>query len=221
MVTDPAESDDMPNSSNRTPESAEEERGVATEDLGEAPSDVMEAAAAADPLAESRAESQRFKDQWMRTAADFDNFRKRARREVDDARKAGREELLRELLPVFDNLERALASAQRASDIKGVAEGLRAEIEKVELSFTQKAGENGKLFGSVTNIMIAEKLAEQGVKVDRHNIQTEPIRSTGSFKVPVKVHRDVTASVRVVIVAEQAEGATAANAAEPETAKAE
>ncbi|HEX7663796.1 MAG TPA: nucleotide exchange factor GrpE [Polyangiaceae bacterium] len=132
MVTDPAESDDMPNSSNRTPESAEEERGVATEDLGEAPSDVMEAAAAADPLAESRAESQRFKDQWMRTAADFDNFRKRARREVDDARKAGREELLRELLPVFDNLERALASAQRASDIKGVAEGLGMVMKQFE-----------------------------------------------------------------------------------------
>jgi molecular chaperone GrpE len=60
----------------------------------------------------------------MRTAADFDNFRKRSRREIEDARKNGREELLKELLPVFDNLERAVASAQRASDIKSMADGV-------------------------------------------------------------------------------------------------
>lgn len=131
MVTDPAESDDMPNSSNRTPESSEDERGAAPDDSGDASSGVMEAVPA-DPLAEARADSSRFKDQWMRTAADFDNFRKRARREVDDARKAGREDLLRELLPVFDNLERALTSAQRASDIKGVAEGLGMVMKQFE-----------------------------------------------------------------------------------------
>ncbi|MEO8799984.1 MAG: nucleotide exchange factor GrpE [Polyangiaceae bacterium] len=131
MVTDPAESDDMPNSSNRTPESSEDERDVAPEDSGSAASGVMESAPA-DPLADARAESSRFKDQWMRTAADFDNFRKRARREVDDARKAGREDLLRELLPVFDNLERALTSAQRATDIKGVAEGLGMVMKQFE-----------------------------------------------------------------------------------------
>jgi molecular chaperone GrpE len=64
------------------------------------------------------------KEQWMRTAADFDNFRKRARRDVDDARRSGREDLLKELLPVFDNLERAVQSAQRATEVKPVVEGL-------------------------------------------------------------------------------------------------
>ena len=78
----------------------------------------------ADPLAEAKAEAARMKDQWMRTAADFDNFRKRSRRELEDTRKAGKEDLLKEFLPVFDNLERAIQSAQRATDIKGVAEGL-------------------------------------------------------------------------------------------------
>ena len=61
----------------------------------------------------------------MRTAADFDNFRKRTRRELEDARKGGREEILKEFLPVFDNLERAIASAQRAQEVKAVADGLQ------------------------------------------------------------------------------------------------
>lgn len=77
-----------------------------------------------DPVAEAKAEAARFKEQWVRSAADFDNFRKRSRKEVDDARKGGREELLKELLPVFDNLERAIQSAQRATEVKPVAEGL-------------------------------------------------------------------------------------------------
>lgn len=75
-------------------------------------------------LAEARAEAARFKDQWIRSAADFDNFRKRARRELEDVRKAGKEDLLKEFLPVFDNLERAIQSAQRAQEVKAVAAGL-------------------------------------------------------------------------------------------------
>lgn len=78
----------------------------------------------ADPLAEARAEAQKNKEMWMRTAADFDNFRKRSRREIDDARRNGREEMVKELLPVFDNLERAIQSAQRAQEVKAVADGL-------------------------------------------------------------------------------------------------
>jgi molecular chaperone GrpE len=83
-----------------------------------------------DPLVEARAESARLKEQWMRTAADFDNFRKRARRDVDEARRGGREELLKDLLPVFDNLERAIQSAQRATEVKPVAEGLTMVVKQ-------------------------------------------------------------------------------------------
>jgi len=64
------------------------------------------------------------KEQWLRTAADFDNFRKRARRDVEDARRSGREDLLKGLLPVFDNLERAIQSAQRATEVKPVVDGI-------------------------------------------------------------------------------------------------
>ena len=77
-----------------------------------------------DPLQEARAETARVRDQLLRTAADYDNFRKRTRREVDDAQKRGREDLLRELLPVFDNLERAVVHAGQASDAKAVADGV-------------------------------------------------------------------------------------------------
>lgn len=86
--------------------------------------------AAPDPLAEAKAEALRFKEQWMRSAADFDNFRKRSRKELEDTRKAGREELLKDLLPVFDNLERAMTSAERATDVKPVSDGLKMVLRQ-------------------------------------------------------------------------------------------
>ncbi|HVH40859.1 MAG TPA: nucleotide exchange factor GrpE, partial [Labilithrix sp.] len=57
-------------------------------------------------------------------------FRKRSRRELEDTRKAGKEDLLKEFLPVFDNLERAIQSAQRATDVKAVAEGLQMVLRQ-------------------------------------------------------------------------------------------
>lgn len=93
----------------------------------------------ADPLAAAQAEAQRNKEAWLRTAADFDNFRKRARKELEDARKSGREDLLRALLPVFDNLERALQSSQRATDVKAVADGLTM----VQRQFVDALGREG------------------------------------------------------------------------------
>ncbi len=103
------------------------------ENVMEAVEDEAEAASrpeTEDPLAEAKAEAARMKEQWIRTAADFDNFRKRTRRELEDARKSGREELLKELLPIFDNLERAIQSSQRAQDVKAVAEGLQMIVRQ-------------------------------------------------------------------------------------------
>jgi molecular chaperone GrpE len=77
-------------------------------------------------------EAAKLKDMLVRTAADFDNFRKRTRRELDDARRGGREDLLKELLPVFDNLERAIQSAQKAADVKAVADGLSMVLKQFE-----------------------------------------------------------------------------------------
>jgi molecular chaperone GrpE len=90
-----------------------------------------ESAKALDELAEARAEAARMKDQWMRSAADFDNFRKRTRREIDDARKGSREDLLKDILPVFDNLERAIQSAQHATEVQAVIDGLNMIVRQL------------------------------------------------------------------------------------------
>ncbi|MEZ4226027.1 MAG: nucleotide exchange factor GrpE [Polyangiaceae bacterium] len=78
-----------------------------------------------DPLEEAKAEAARMREQLLRTAADFDNFRKRARKETHDAEVHGRDELLRELLPVFDNLERASLHAETATDVQSLADGVK------------------------------------------------------------------------------------------------
>lgn len=83
-----------------------------------------------DPLEQARQEAGRYKDQLLRTAADFDNFRKRSRRELSDAEKKAKEDVLRELLPVFDNLERAMSSTEKATDVQSVAEGVRMVIRQ-------------------------------------------------------------------------------------------
>src|SRR3984957_6405221 len=92
-----------------------------------------------DPLAQALAEAARMKDAWIRSAADFDNFRKRSRKEMEEARRNGREDLLRAVLPVFDNLERAIQSAQRTSDVKAMADGLAM----VQRQFVEALGREG------------------------------------------------------------------------------
>ncbi|MGK3989155.1 nucleotide exchange factor GrpE [Sorangium sp. So ce136] len=83
------------------------------------------AATPEDKLGEVQAEAARMREQLLRTAADFDNFRKRSRREAEEAQRRGRESILKDLLPVFDNLERAASHAESAPDAKSVAEGVR------------------------------------------------------------------------------------------------
>jgi molecular chaperone GrpE len=92
-----------------------------------------------DPVAVAQAESAKLREQLLRTAADFDNFRKRSRKELTDAERRAREELLRDLLPVFDNLERASAAAITATDVKPVAEG----VAMVMRQFTDTLGKLG------------------------------------------------------------------------------
>ena len=87
---------------------------------------------AADPLAALSAERDKLREQLLRTAADFDNFRKRSKRDVDDARQRGKDDLVRELLPVFDNLERAVQTADTASDMKSVVDGVRMVLKLFE-----------------------------------------------------------------------------------------
>ncbi len=119
-----------------------------------------------DPLTGARSEALKFKDQWMRTAADFDNFRKRSRREVDDARKGGREDILKELLPVFDNLDRAIQSSQRATEIKAVADGLSMVQKQFESTLSRVGIEKVKTVGLPFDPAVHEAI--QQVETDEH-----------------------------------------------------
>ncbi len=83
-----------------------------------------------DPLAKAQADLAELKDRYLRLAADYDNFRKRSRRDVDEGEKKARESLLKDLLPVFDNLERAASSAADAIDAKSVGDGVRMVLRQ-------------------------------------------------------------------------------------------
>ena len=108
-------------------------------------------------------------------------------------------------------------AARRSATEKAQAQELVAKLEPVVVSFTRKSGENGHLFGSVTSADIAAGLEAQGFEVDRRKIQlAEPLKSVGDFTVAIKLHREVTAHVKVNVAAEAGEEAAAAEpAAEP------
>jgi large subunit ribosomal protein L9 len=83
------------------------------------------------------------------------------------------------------------------------AEQVAATLREVTLTLTGKAGEEGKLFGSITSQDIADALARQGHQLDRRRIELEhPIKTTGSHTVTVRLHPEVQADVRVSVVAE-------------------
>jgi large subunit ribosomal protein L9 len=82
------------------------------------------------------------------------------------------------------------------------AERAAATLGEVTLTLTGKAGEEGKLFGSITSQDIAEALASQGHTVDRRRIELEhPIKTTGAHMVTVRLHPEVHAQLRVTVVA--------------------
>ncbi len=105
------------------------------------------------------------------------------------------------------------AAAAKANEERAVAQALATRFAQTELSFTRRAGENSQLFGSVTSADIAEALAAQGFEVDRRKIQlADAIKVVGEYSVPVRLHRDVTAQVKVLVGAEGAPEAPAAQA---------
>ncbi|MBK6517944.1 MAG: nucleotide exchange factor GrpE [Polyangiaceae bacterium] len=135
---------DKTDTAGQTPADATGSSGTADGELAIAEPEVV---AAPDPLEVAKAEAQKYREQLLRTAADFDNFRKRSRRENEDSLRKGRESTVKELLPVFDNLERALSSADGAPDVKSVADGLRmvvrqfsTTLEKIGIKRIQSVG---------------------------------------------------------------------------------
>lgn len=101
-----------------------------------APAPSPEEAAAAQ-AAKLKEEAAKLKDQLLRMAADFDNFRKRARREVEDARARGRNETLAELLPVFDNLHRAVQHASTATEAASIHSGIQMVLTQLDSALSR------------------------------------------------------------------------------------
>ena len=97
--------------------------------------------------------------------------------------------------------ERAIAEAREA-DERIQAQALASRIGAIELAIARRVGENDTLYGSVTSADIAEALAARDLPIDRRKIQlAEPLKSLGEHPVPVKLHREVTAQLKVVVVA--------------------
>jgi large subunit ribosomal protein L9 len=106
--------------------------------------------------------------------------------------------------------ERARAEARDAEE-RQEAEALKTRLEALEIAIARRVGENDVLFGSVTSADIAEALAERQLTVDRRRIQlADPLKTVGEFVVAVKLTRDVSADVKVkVVAADQAPAADA------------
>ena len=98
-----------------------------------------------------------------------------------------------------DNARQTAREAETLGDAKQRA----ASIEGISLTFHARAGQEGKLFGSITSADIAEKLAEQGVTVDRRQIELEePIKALGVTSVPIRLHPQVHPEVKVWVIQE-------------------
>ena len=95
--------------------------------------------------------------------------------------------------------------ANRTKD-KEAAERVREKISQVTITVRQKVGEEGKLYGSVTSRDIAQELESEGIVVDRRKIVIdETIRTLGEFEVPIKLHPEVIAKIKVVVEGEEEE----------------
>jgi large subunit ribosomal protein L9 len=98
--------------------------------------------------------------------------------------------------------ERASAAKRDAATLNE-ARQRAASIEGVSLTFNARAGQEGKLFGSITAGDIADKLAEQGIQIDRRQIELdEPIKALGVTSVPVRLHTDVRPELKVWVIQE-------------------
>ena len=112
-------------------------------------------------------------------------------------------------LPVTEENRRQVERERKVADARELAErqdaeGVAARMADLELSFARRVGENDTLYGSVTSADIAQALQAKGFDIDKRKIQLhDPLKALGESTVPVKIHRDVTAQVKVKVVAEQ------------------
>ena len=105
------------------------------------------------------------------------------------------------------NQAEQIAAAETKAQVSQVvkASGQAQNLEGVELVFAAKAGESGKLYGSITNGDIAERLTETlGMDIDKRKVElAEPIKQIGKSQVSIRLHSDVTSSITVIVEADE------------------
>jgi large subunit ribosomal protein L9 len=98
--------------------------------------------------------------------------------------------------------EKKIAEAREAEE-KAQADAVAQRIAQIEIEIARRVGENETLYGSVTSADISHALQAKGFDVDKRRIQlAEPLKALGESTIPVKIHRDVTAQLRVKVVPE-------------------
>jgi large subunit ribosomal protein L9 len=99
--------------------------------------------------------------------------------------------------------ERKVVEARELTERQD-AEAIAARMGEIELSFARRVGENDTLYGSVTTADIADALIERSFDIDKRKVHLhEPLKQLGEFTVPVKLHRDVTAELKVRVVKQE------------------
>ena len=111
-------------------------------------------------------------------------------------------------LAVTDNNKRQIEREKKIAEVRDAEERSQAEtvaerIAQLEIEIARRVGEHETLYGSVTSADLAHALQAKGFEIDKRKIQlAEPLKALGESIVPVKIHRDVTAQLRVKVVPE-------------------
>lgn len=101
-------------------------------------------------------------------------------------------------LRAFEHQKRTAMSKREQR--KSQAASLKQQIETLALTIAARAGEEGKLFGSVTNLDVERALRERGIEIDRRRIiLEEPIKQLGEFTIPIKLDPEVEATLRITV----------------------
>ena len=109
-------------------------------------------------------------------------------------------------LPVTDHNKRQIDRERKAAEARDIeeksgAEAIAVRLSQLEVEIRRRVGENDTLYGSVTSADISQALKDKGFDVDKRKIVlTEPLKALGQSTVPVKIHREVTAQVKVKVV---------------------
>ncbi len=112
-------------------------------------------------------------------------------------------------LAVTENNRRQIGREKKLAEVRDMeersaAEAVAARLGALDIQIARRTGENDALYGSVTSADIADALKEQGFEVDKRKIQLgDPIKALGERTVPVKIHREVVAQVKVRVVSDK------------------